>query len=422
MDIKDKATVVETTSNKKIYFVILYILFALDFISRVGINSIFPVIQKDMNLKDSQIGILGGIVLLGMAIFVLPISFWGQKKSTRKAITLSSIVWGVASLFSGAASGFGSLAVSRFFVGIGNSAFAPLATSTITSWYKKSQWGKTLGIFNTAMVAGSAIGAILFAKISSIVGWRIPFYIIGAISIVFSAVSLIIPDASKDKSMNDDSKEFERNELSSKSAIKSILKNKVLISMCIGAGIAIMALNGLNTWTSIYFVRELGLSVSEAASLVSIMAVLSILGFPVGGVLLDTFYKKDKRSRMWIPAICIGLCGILYFIGFYFKAIPIIIIAAMIYTFGGTAFHTVTQEIVPRNLKSVSYATYVLFIQFLGAIGPIITGFISEYFGLNNAILIIQLLFIISATILFITSFSYKKYYQKAREEESLIN
>ena len=422
MDVKNEARVYEKTSNKKLYFIILYILFALDFISRVGINSIFPVIQKDMNLKDWQIGMLGGIVLLGMAIFVLPISFWGEKKSTRKAITLSAIVWGIGSLFSGAASGFGSLGISRFFVGIGNSAFAPLATSTITSWYKKSQWGKTLGIFNTAMVVGSAIGAILFAKISSTVGWRIPFYIIGVISIIFSAVSLIIPDSIKDKQIDGSIKEKENNELSAKGAIKSILKNKVLISMCIGAGIDIMALNGLNTWTSIYFVREIGLSVSEAATLVSIMAVLSIVGFPVGGFLLDKFYEKDKRSRMWIPAICIALCGILYFIGFYFKLIPIIIIAAMIYTFGGTAFHTTSQEIVPSHLKSVSYATYVLFIQFLGAIGPVITGFISEYFGLNNAILIIQLLFIISAIILFTTSFSYKKYYQKAREEESLIN
>lgn len=422
MNIKNKTKITGITSSKKIHFSILYILFALDFISRVGINSIFPVIQKDMNLKDSQIGILGGVVLLGMAIFVLPISFWGEKKSTRKAITLSSIVWGIASLFSGVASGFGSLAASRFFVGAGNSAFAPLATSTITSWYKKSQWGKILGIFNTAMVVGSAIGAILFAKISSIVGWRIPFYIIGIISLVFSAVSLIIPDSSKNKSIDFNNKEVTKSKLSVKSAIKSILKNKVLISMCIGAGIAIMALNGLNTWTSIYFVREIGLSISEAAALLSIMAVLSILGFPVGGILLDTFYKKDKRSRLWIPAICIALCGIMYFIGFYFKIIPVIIVAAMIYTFGGTAFHTASQEIVPKHLKSVSYATYVLFIQFLGAIGPVITGFISEYFGINSAILIIQLLFIISAIILFISSFSYKKYYQKARDEESSIN
>lgn len=406
--------------KKKLYFIILYLLFAADFISRVGINAIFPVIQKDMNLTDVQVGILGGVVLLGMALFVLPISFLGEKKSTRKAITISSIVWGVASLFSGFASGFGALATSRFFVGVGNSAFAPLATSTITTWYKKSQWGKILGIFNTAMVFGSAVGSIVFAQISSTIGWRVAFYTIGAVSLVLALVSLIIPDPNKEKEEKSNIEVKVKSEIKVKSSLKYILKNRALITMCIGAGIAVMALTALNSWTAIFFVREMGLSVTESATLISGMAVLSILGFPIGGFLLDAFYKKDKRSRMWIPAICIALSGLLYFIGFYFKAIPIILIGAMVYTFGGTAFHIASQELVPSWLKSVSYGTYVLFIQLLGALGPVITGFMSQAFGLSHSILLVQGLFIISAIILFIASFSYIKYYEKARKEEQL--
>lgn len=405
-------------SKRKFYFVILYLLFAADFISRIGINSIFPVIQEDMHLTDSQIGLLGGIVLLGMAVFVLPISFWGEKKSTRKAITISSIVWGIGSLLSGVAGGFGTLATSRFLVGVGNSAFAPLATSTITSWYKKSQWGKTLGIFNTAMTVGSAVGCIIFAHIASTIGWRVAFYTIAVVSIALSLLSLIIPDGSKVKQMSNKSEEKVKNKVNVKDALKSILNNKALIIMCIGAGIAIMALNALNSWTSIYFVREMGMSISQSAALVSSMAVLSIAGFPIGGFLLDSWYEKDKRSRMWLPAICIALCGVFYFIGFYFKAVPVILFAAMIYTFGGTAFHTASQELVSSWFKSVSYGTYVLFIQFLGAFGPIVTGFISQAFGLSNAILIVQGLFIISAIILIISSFLYIKYYKKARQEE----
>lgn len=400
--------------KKKLYFIILYLLFAADFISRVGINAIFPVIQKDMNLTDVQVGILGGVVLLGMALFVLPISFLGEKKSTRKAITISSILWGVASLFSGFASGFGALATSRFFVGVGNSAFAPLATSTITTWYKKSQWGKILGIFNTAMVVGSAVGAVVFAQISSTIGWRVAFYTIGAVSLLLALASLIIPDSKKEK------EDKSKSSVNVKSSLKNILKNRALVTMCIGAGVAVMALTALNSWTSIFYVREMGLSVTQSASLVSVAAVLSILGFPIGGFLLDAFYKKDKRSRMWIPAVCIALSGLLYFIGFYLKAIPIILIGAMVYTFGGTAFHIASQELVPSWLKSVSYGTYVLFIQLLGALGPVITGFMSQAFGLSHAILLVQGLFIISAIILFIASFSYIKYYEKAREQEQL--
>ena len=328
--------------KRKIYFSILYLMFVGDFISRVGINSIFPILQKQLNITDSQLGILSGVVLLGMASFVLIISYLGEKTSKRNVIAISALIWGVGSLFSGFASGFILLVLSRFFVGIGNSAYAPLATSTLTGLYDKSKWGKVIGLFNTAMTVGGAIGGILFVKIASTFGWRAGFYFIGGVSIVLSGLSLIIPD----NRVKDNKNNNKNNVVSIKNAFKSIISNKALIIMCIGAGTAIMALTAINSWMSIYLVREMNLSITTVANLISIMALLSVVGFPIGGILLDILCKKSKKSRVLFPAVCITLTGIFYFIGFYFRSIPVILFAATLYTFGGTAFHTATQELV----------------------------------------------------------------------------
>jgi MFS family permease len=188
--------------------------------------------------------------------------------------------------------------------------------------------------------------------------------------------------------------------------------------MCIGAGTAIMALTAINSWMSIYLVREMNLSITTVANLISIMALLSVVGFPIGGILLDILCKKSKKSRVLFPAVCITLTGIFYFIGFYFRSIPVILFAATLYTFGGTAFHTATQELVPTQLRSISYGTYVVFIQFLGALGPIFTGAISQAFGIGIAILIVQALFILSAIILVISSIFYIKCFEEARAED----
>lgn len=400
--------------KRKIYFSILYLMFVGDFISRVGINSIFPILQKQLNITDSQLGILSGVVLLGMASFVLIISYLGEKTSKRNVIAISALIWGVGSLFSGFASGFILLVLSRFFVGIGNSAYAPLATSTLTGLYDKSKWGKVIGLFNTAMTVGGAIGGILFVKIASTFGWRAGFYFIGGVSIVLSGLSLIIPD----NRVKDNKNNNKNNVVSVKIAFKSIISNKALIIMCIGAGIATMALMAINSWMSIYLVREMNLSITTVANLISIMALLSVVGFPIGGILLDILCKKSKKSRVLFPAVCITLTGIFYFIGFYFKSIPVILFAATLYTFGGTAFHTATQELVPTQLRSISYGTYVVFIQFLGALGPIFTGAISQVFGIGIAILIVQAFFILSAIILVISSIFYIKCFEEARAED----
>lgn len=400
--------------KRKIYFSILYLMFVGDFISRVGINSIFPILQKQLNITDSQLGILSGVVLLGMASFVLIISYLGEKTSKRNVIAISALIWGVGSLFSGFASGFILLVLSRFFVGIGNSAYAPLATSTLTGLYDKSKWGKVIGLFNTAMTVGGAIGGILFVKIASTFGWRAGFYFIGVVSIVLSGLSLIIPD----NRVKDNKNNNKNNVVSIKNSFKSIISNKALIIMCIGAGTAIMALTAINSWMSIYLVREMNLSITTVANLISIMALLSVVGFPIGGILLDILCKKSKKSRVLFPAVCITLTGIFYFIGFYFKSIPVILFAATLYTFGGTAFHTATQELVPTQLRSISYGTYVVFIQFLGALGPIFTGAISQAFGIGIAILIVQAFFILSAIILVISSIFYIKCFEEARAED----
>lgn len=71
---------------------------------------------------------------------------------------------------------FSIVAVGR---GAGNSAYAPLTTAMITSWYKKSSWGKALGFYNTAMVIGGALGFVLFAALAESIGWRQTFYVVG---------------------------------------------------------------------------------------------------------------------------------------------------------------------------------------------------------------------------------------------------
>ena len=76
-------------------FVVLYMLFLLDFSARLGVTSVFPAMQKALGLTDSQIGVAGSAVLCGMTLFVLPLSFIADKTSKKKAITLMSGLWGV---------------------------------------------------------------------------------------------------------------------------------------------------------------------------------------------------------------------------------------------------------------------------------------------------------------------------------------
>lgn len=407
----DRPQIIVSKGKRRLYFLLLYGLFMADFIARLGVNSILPLIQKDLSLTDVEVGSFASIVLLSMALFVLPISFYGERASRKYAITLSALVWGVGSLLSGLASSFSLLFVSRFAVGLGNSAYAPLSNSLLTSMYEKAQWGKKIGFYNTAMTFGGAIGAIYFAKLAEISSWRMAFYIIGALSIVLALSSLSLPKAEEKQNES-------KNKVNFKDAKNMLLKNKALLFMSLGAGVGIFIIQAVGAWTSIYFVRELGYSVMDSAKLIGLSALLAALGFPLGGMLLDKWYQKDKRSRLYLPMVTFCLTGVFFVSGFYLKSILFIILAQVSYVFAVTAFHAATQELVPMWFKSVSYGVYVLFIQFLGALGPLVAGIFSANFGLTTALLLLQVFWILALLFLGYASRHYLDSYDKARRLE----
>ena len=106
-------------------FVVLYVLFLLDFSARLGVTSVFPAMQEALGLTDSQIGVAGSAVLCGMTLFVLPLSFIADKTSKKKAVTLMSGLWGTGCLLCGLVSNFFLILLGRFMVGMGNAELRP---------------------------------------------------------------------------------------------------------------------------------------------------------------------------------------------------------------------------------------------------------------------------------------------------------
>ena len=421
----DKPIVMLPKGKKLLFVAILYAMFIFDFVIRYGVNGILPLIQEDLKLSSTQVGLLGSAIFLGMAIFVMPISFIGENKSQRRAISLCGILWSGATMACGMAGSAIMLIVSRFIVGAGNSAYAPLSTAMLTTWYKKSSWGKLLGSYNTAMSIGGALGAVVFAALGSAFGWRSAFYIIGGVSLVVSLLSLLLPDNKKlmaeqgvGKKEDGAKEEVAQVKLNAKDTAKLVLNNRALLTMCLAAGIATFTVNIVATFVAIYYVNVKGLGVTAAAGIMAIGTPLNLIAFPLGGAILDKWYKKDRRARMWLPMITVVCAGIVRAIGFSSACIPIILIGGAIYSMGNTSFHTASHELVPVWYKSVSYGTYVLCIQLLGALGPVVGGMVVDAVGIQMGLVYVQIGMLVSSLLLIYAGKIYLKYYNAARQAE----
>ena len=406
------------------YMAILYLMFCFDLAIRYGVNAILPAIQQDLGISATEVGVFSSAVFLGMAFFVMPFSYLGEQKSQRRTISLLGILWSGVTVICGTATSALTLTLCRFGVGAGNSAYAAVSTAMLTSWYKKSSWGATLGLYNTAMTIGGIIGMILFAAVADTMGWRMSFYIVGGISLVVSLLSLLLPDNKKlmaeqaAAAAEGSANEVKQVKLNMADTFKMLLGNKSLLIMCLAAGFAVMTLNISSTFQSTYFVQVKGMSLTAAAGIAALSTPFSLIACPVGGVILDKWYKKDRRARMWMPMICIAGTAVLLFLGYKAGSIPMILAGTVLYNMGNTSFHTSCHDLVPVWYKSVSYGVYVLFIQLLGAAGPILGGMMIDAMGIANAIPMGMLFFIISAVLLIFAGLTYNSCWQAARDAE----
>lgn len=424
-EVKDEPVVKLPKGKRLFYMAILYLLFCFDLAIRYGVNAILPAIRADLGISATEAGILSSAVFLGMAIFVMPFSYLGEQKSQRRTISLCAILWSGVTVACGFAGNVLTLAACRFGVGAGNSAYAALSTAMLTSWYKKSSWGATLGLYNTAMTIGGIIGMILFAAVADTMGWRMSFYIVGGISLVVSLLSLLLPDNKKlmDEQAAAAAAEGDKNEvkqvkLNLADTFKMLLGNKSLLIMCFAAGFAVMTLNISSTFQSTYFVEGMGMSLTEAAAIATLSTPISLIVCPLGGVVLDKWYKKDRRARMWMPMICIAVTAVLLCLGYKMGNIPMIVLGTAAYNMGNTSFHTSCHDLVPVWYKSVSYGVYVLFIQLLGAAGPILGGILIDAMGIGAAMPLGMTFFAISAVLLIFAGLTYNSCWQAARDAE----
>ena len=286
-------------------FGVLYMLFLLDFAARLGITAVFPAMQKDLGLSDSQVGVAGSAVLLGMTVFVLPFSFLADKGSKKHAVNLMSAVWGVGCTLCGLVSHLFLIVLGRFMVGIGNASYAPVSVSMLTSWTRRSRWGSVIGAYNSAMSVGLALGTTIAGVLAQHYGWRSAFLAVGGLTLLLTALSLFLPNVKNHVSAA--SADGKREHVKVREAFAFTLQNKTLILLGIGVGIANMGYTSMISWIPMFMVRIMGWTSTEVGAYMGpAYLITGLLITPFSGWLSDRLGLWSRRTRAWLGC---GVCG-----------------------------------------------------------------------------------------------------------------
>jgi hypothetical protein len=99
------------------WFIVLTLIYLLDYADRFILAMVLPAIKKEYLLNDASIGMIGAILYIPIFLFALPCGILVDRWSRKYLIFIMVSIWSAATWLTGKATSYTQLLTARFFVG-----------------------------------------------------------------------------------------------------------------------------------------------------------------------------------------------------------------------------------------------------------------------------------------------------------------
>ena len=396
-------------------FGLLFLLYMFDYIDRMVVVSLFPFLKADFGLSDTQCGLLVSTVYWSIVVLSVPTSVIIDRWSRKKSIGLMALFWSAATVACAFTKSFSQLFIARTAIGVGEAGYAPGGTAMISALFPEKMRSLIVGLWTAALPLGSAIGIMLGGYIATHYGWRQAFGIVALPGFIVAVLFFFVRDY---KTVNletrTDPGSLKQEKVKAMEILRQFIRTpSLLLTYAAFAGCMFLSASYLS-WLPTYFHRVESLPMEKAAFKGSLVMLLAILGFPLGGFLADRWRRKRMNARLLFPALSSLITGGIFLSAFYFLQGPsqyaLILLGGMAASAFSPAAIAVTQDVVHPGLRATSYSFCVIAQNLLGSsLGPLFVGAISDQYGIHYALTLVPLFSILAAFLFFAASFFYER-------------
>jgi ACS family hexuronate transporter-like MFS transporter len=170
---------------------LIFLATLINFIDRLTISILAPVITKQFSLTNLQFAKLTTWFLVAYTASQGLSGKLYDQIGPRRGFTLSILVWSVAASAHAFARGFISLSCFRFLLGIGEAGNWPGAARVIAEWFPARQRAIGMGIFNSGVCIGSILAPPLIVWLQLTFGWQTTFLVTGSLGFVWLMLWLL---------------------------------------------------------------------------------------------------------------------------------------------------------------------------------------------------------------------------------------
>lgn len=145
---------------------------------------ILPVLAKEWGLAPGQMGLIGSIGLIGMALGAVISGTVADRIGRKKVFTITVLLYSIASAFCALSWNYQSLLVFRFLVGFGLGGELPVAATLVSEYAPSRIRGRFIVLLESFWGLGWIAAACIAYFFIPVYGWRMAF-LIGALPALY---------------------------------------------------------------------------------------------------------------------------------------------------------------------------------------------------------------------------------------------
>ncbi len=165
---------------------LLFLSTVINYIDRQTLSVLAPYIKTEFQWSNTDFAMLiiafriayaGGQTLSGRLL---------DRVGTRTGLTIGVAFYSIAAMATSLATGFRSLAMFRFLLGLGDSANWPGATKAVSEWFPRKESGWAVALFDSGSSIGGALAPFIVLGVYHYFGsWRPAFLVTGVLGLAW---------------------------------------------------------------------------------------------------------------------------------------------------------------------------------------------------------------------------------------------
>jgi MFS family permease len=362
----------------------LVMAYTLSITDRMILSILFPDIQAEFGVSDTQLGLLGGLSFaLFYATMSVPIARLSDQYSRKWIIAICLALFSLMTFLSGWATGFVMLLLLRIGVGIGEAGVNPASHSIIADYIPAHRRSFAMAILMLGANLGMMIGFVGGGVIAEHYGWRAALMAVGAPGLLLSLLFLRLlkepPRGTFEQAVPDQPVPAIRE------TAASMWANKAMRHLVAGSTVTGMLTYGITQWLPTFLIRSHDLSQSQAGLLMAgVFGILGATGALIAGKLSDRLSLRGFQYSVWMIA-GVGVAVIpLWIAAFLADNLTLMVALMIIPAFTGNFYLGPTialvQTLSPVPMRAVSSAIKMLCLNLVGlGLGPLLVGALSDF-------------------------------------------